>query len=306
MKNAPTADEKMMAALVHASVLLSFLGGIVPALIWSFQRRKSEYVRFHALQAMGYQTLFFWFWFLAVFGIMFLALCLMVPVTVFMMDRSSNPEMVPFLIQPVIFVGVFSVFGLYFLIGFIGAIFCFLGREFRYPLLGRWLERYLVSGAESAAEISDTREDDWVAGLCHATAIMQMWGMILPIVVWVTQKEGSLRLRFQAVQSAVYQGAAFLAYLLGMMVYAALFLGMFFVLFLGAAVNNGREISGPFGVLLFIIFLVLMMFGIVVSLLWPLYLLLALIGMVSVIRGKDFRYPLLGRFIENRMKLNSS
>lgn len=303
MKNVPTADEKMIAALAHASVFLSFLGPIVPAILWSSQRQKSDYVRFHTLQAMGYQTGFFWFWFIAVFGIAFFSICLIAPMSIFFLEKtSSNSEFVPFLIQPIIFIGIFSVLGLYFLLGFAGAIFCFLGREFRYPLLGTWLEKYLAGGAESAAEINETREDDWVAGLCHATAILQMWGMILPILVLVTQKEGSFRLRFQAIQSAAYQGAAFLAYLLGTMVYMMLFFGMVFVLFIGGAMNDEHEISGLFGVVLLVVFLMLVLVGLGASLLGPLYLLVALIATISVIRGKDFQYPILGRFIEHRLK----
>lgn len=301
MKNVPTSDEKMIAALAHASVFLPYLGPFVPAILWSSQRRKSAYVRFHTLQAMGYQTLFFWFWFIAIFAIAFLSICLIIPIGIFMEKTSSNSEFLPFLIQPIILIVIFSVFGLYFLLGFVAAIFCFLGREFRYPLLGRWLERYLLGSTEFAAEINETREEDWVAGLCHAIAIVQMWGMLLPIIVWVTQKEGSFRLRLQAIQSAAYQGAAFLEYLLGMLVYGMLFFGMFFALFIGGASNDGRQISGPFGVVLLVIFLTLMLFGTAASLLGPLYLLLALIAAVSVIRGKDFRYPILGRFIERRM-----
>lgn len=305
MHNAPTTDEKMMAALVHASVLLSFLGGTVPAILWSSQRRKSNYVRFHALQAMGYQTLFFWFWFIAIFGIVFLSFCLMIPITILLADRSSDSEFIPFLVQPAIFLGVFSIFGLYFLLGFIGAVFCFLGRDFRYPLLGTWLEKYLVKDSESGSEISDIREDDWVAGLCHATAIMQLWGMILPIIVLVTGKDRPFRLRFQAIQAAAVQGVAFLAYLLGVMVQVMFSLGLIFVLVIGGALNDGQEISGPFGVVLLTIFLIFMLFGIASSLLGPLYLLFALIATITVIRGKDFRYPILGRFIEHRMVFRS-
>lgn len=301
MNNAPTTDEKMMAALVHASVLLSFFGGIIPAILWSSERRKSDYVRFHTLQAMGYQTLFYWFWFIAIFGIVLFSICLMVPITIFIADRSSDSEFVPFLIQPVIFVGVFSIFGLYFLFGFIGAVFCFLGRDFRYPLLGTWLERYLVKDSDSVFEINDAREGDWVAGLCHATAILQIWGMIFPIIVLVTGKDGPFRLRFQAAQAAAYQGIAFLAYLLGTVIQMMLFFGLVIVLFIGGTLHEGQEFSGPFGVALVVIFLIVMLFGIAMSLLGPLYLLFALVAAINVIRGKDFRYPILGRFIENRM-----
>lgn len=55
-----TSDEKMYAALAHGSVIFSFLGSIGPILVWLFQRNKSKYASFHALQAMGFQVISFW------------------------------------------------------------------------------------------------------------------------------------------------------------------------------------------------------------------------------------------------------
>lgn len=96
MKTIPTSDEKMMAALTHGSVLLSFLGPIVPALLWSSRRRKSTYVSFHALKAMGYQAIFFWFWLMATFGIVFLSVVLIIP-SVFLDRASPEASFAPFL-----------------------------------------------------------------------------------------------------------------------------------------------------------------------------------------------------------------
>ena len=67
----PTSDEKVMAAIAHASVIFAFFGPVVPSLIWAYQRNKSKYVRFHALQAMGYQALTFWAWFIGILFVIF-------------------------------------------------------------------------------------------------------------------------------------------------------------------------------------------------------------------------------------------
>lgn len=48
--------------------------------------------------------------------------------------------------------------------------------------------------------------------------------------------------------------------------------------------------------------LAMMLFGVLASLLVPLYQLIALIATVSVIRGNNFHYPILGRFLEGRMQ----
>ena len=48
-------DERIMAALSHATALLPFMGVIAPIVIWVTQKDKSQYVAFQALQAMAYQ-----------------------------------------------------------------------------------------------------------------------------------------------------------------------------------------------------------------------------------------------------------
>ena len=59
MNTAASSDEKILAALAHGSVFLMFLGPVVPVILWVTQRKKSNYVSFHALQAMGYQAFYF-------------------------------------------------------------------------------------------------------------------------------------------------------------------------------------------------------------------------------------------------------
>ena len=91
MNTEPTSDEKITAALVHASVLLLFLGPIVPVLIWTSQRRKSKYVSFHALQAMGYQALIFWLLIPIWILIALLSVVLILPLS-FFVAKSGHPE----------------------------------------------------------------------------------------------------------------------------------------------------------------------------------------------------------------------
>lgn len=301
MKHLPTSDEKMMAALAHGSVLLSFLGPIVPVIFWSSQRRKSEYVRFHALQALGYQVISFWFWMFAIFGIVVLSMIIVIPLSVLIERHSSDTSFFPFIIQPFIFIGIFGVFGLYFLLGFIGAVFSFLGRDFRYPLLGNWLERYLKHDADPNTEINDEQEDNWVGGMCHMTAILQMWGMILPIIVWFTQKDGSVRLRFQAMQAAIYQGIAFVVYVLWTMLYFLLLGGMFFVTIIGSLLGDGGQVPPFVGGIMIIVLIIVFIFAMMANLAGPLYLIFALIAAVRVVRGKNHHYPVLGNIIEKRM-----
>jgi uncharacterized Tic20 family protein len=52
----PTNDERMFALLSHLSLLLG--GIILPIVIWATQKDRSQFVRFHSLQAIFYQISF--------------------------------------------------------------------------------------------------------------------------------------------------------------------------------------------------------------------------------------------------------
>jgi uncharacterized Tic20 family protein len=301
MNAVPTSDEKVMAALAHGSIILAFLGPVVPVAIWASQRRKSKYVCFHSLQAMGYQAFMFWLWFALMILIMLFVICLAVPLSITVAEDASNVA-APLLIQFFMFIVIFGMMALFFLTGIVGAVLCLLGRDFRYPLIGTWLERHLPYEANSEAPIDETREDNWVAGVCHATAILQMWGIVTPLIVWFTQKEQSARLRFQSLQAAIYQGAALVVYLAGMVLYMVSFFGMFFVMFAAGAMNAGGEIQGPVGGIFVIFFVIVVILWLVITILAPIYYLLAGIASLRTIRGHPFRYPIIGKMIERRMK----
>lgn len=227
----------------------------------------------------------------------------MIPITILAQRFSSNYALIPFLIQPILFIGILGIFGLYFLLGFAGAVLCFLGMEFQYPLLGKWLNGYLKCGVES---IDEVQEHNWVAGMCHATVVIQMWGIILPILVWAIQKNESTRLEFQAAQSALYQGIAFVVYMLWMVVYILFLFGMFFIGIVDGVFTSGSHISGSFGTALLgvfvIMFLAIMACGMLLYVLMPVYLIIALVATIRVVRGHDFKYPILGNLIARYMK----
>jgi len=306
MNTSGTSDEKIMAALAHGSVFFAFLGPIVPVIIWATQRKKSRFASFHALQAMGYQTLLFWLWIVGMPLIVMLMMCLAIALSIFIIGDSTNAEVVPFFLQIFIFISIFGMMGLFFLTGIIGAVYCLLGKDFRYPLIGKRLERYLPYNDDPDSQMDETQEDNWVAGICHATAILQLWGVVTPLIVWFTQKERSVRLRFQSMQAFVYQAIASLTYMLGMVVYMLFFFGMFFTAILGGTMGSNNEPQGPAAGLMLIFFGVIMIFWLVIMILMPIYYILAGIASFRVIRGRHFRYPILGKIIEKRMKITQS
>lgn len=132
-----TQDERLLAAVAHASILLaivtSALGGVVVALIiWLVQRHKSRFVAQHAWQAFVYQaagfilTLVVWgCWFLAFFGSVFIPL-------------SINPRAYENALPVPIFLALILIlvplfFGiLWTLYGLWAAVRAFQGHTFRY------------------------------------------------------------------------------------------------------------------------------------------------------------------------------
>jgi uncharacterized Tic20 family protein len=306
MNTSPASDEKIIAALAHGSVLFAFLGPIVPVIVWASQRKKSKYVCFHALQAMGYQALMFWLWIVVMILIIALSIFLAFPLSVFITENSHDAMFAPFVIQMFIFISIFGLMGLFFLTGIIGAVYCLLGRDFRYPFLGKRLERYLSYTPDLESQIDETKEDNWVAGICHATAALQLWGAITPLIVWFSQKERSARLRFQAMQAFVYQLTALVAYMAGMALYMFSFFGMVFIPLAGAALNGGKEIPAPAGILMLVFLGLIMIFWLIFMLLLPVYYLLAGFASIRVIQGRPFRYPIPGKVLEKRMQISQN
>jgi uncharacterized Tic20 family protein len=141
-----TQDERVMAAVAHATIIFSAVGLIGPLIIWGTQREKSEFLGFQALQAAAYQFILLLGGLLA--GALYMCGFFSVPISalVFAPFDEGAALCLPFL--------TFScTFGILFLIllawlayvgyGLFGAASVLQGRDFRYVFLGPWLERYL-------------------------------------------------------------------------------------------------------------------------------------------------------------------
>jgi uncharacterized Tic20 family protein len=144
-----TQDERVMAAVAHATIIFSAVGLVGPVIIWGTQREKSEFVAFQALQAAAYQFLLLLAGLLA--GALYMCSFLSMPVTALLFAPFDEGVALcfPFL--------TFScTFGILFLIllaclayvgyGLFAALSVLQGRDFRYVFLGPWLERYLQQG----------------------------------------------------------------------------------------------------------------------------------------------------------------
>jgi uncharacterized Tic20 family protein len=141
-----TQDEKNLAGLAHGSILLgiftSGIGGIIAALvIWLVQKEKSAYVAAQAIQALVYQAVTFLVTMLAwcCWGALWM-LMILVP----LMGNPSAYEIAP---PAGLWVGLFlmvipfGIWGLTILYGLYGAVRCLGGHDFKYAIIGDWLEK---------------------------------------------------------------------------------------------------------------------------------------------------------------------
>ena len=135
-------------------------------------------------------------------------------------------------------------------------------------------------------EISVTapaQNDRIMAALGHATAILPMTGIIAPIVIWVTKRDKSEYVAFQALQAVVYQLTIILAWFAGMALYMGSFFGMFF-----SIPTAGPSRSMPVFVIVPFAIMGIMLVG---SLLFVIY---GLVAAAMALQGKDFRYIVIG------------
>lgn len=138
-------DEKTLAALAHGSILIGLMsngmGGIIAALvIWIIQKEKSAYVAAQALQALVYQAVAFLL-------IMITWCCWGVLYTILILAPIiSNPGAYDSTPPAGLWVGLvlmivpFGIWGLTILYGLYGAARCLGGRDFKYGVIGNWLD----------------------------------------------------------------------------------------------------------------------------------------------------------------------
>ncbi|MEJ5225811.1 MAG: DUF4870 domain-containing protein [Anaerolineales bacterium] len=283
--NAPfprTAEERFLAALAHLSALTLGVGLALPMVLWSEYRRKSRYLAFQSLQALGYQTLGYTLWFLVyllAFVVLFVGIIALAALFPAVDEDTLGLGIALFLLA-----AVFIPLGGYLFVPVVAAIACALGRDFRYPFMGR-LEAYL-NGEAGDGWFDAEREDRWVAAMGHFSVIIALWGLVVPVLAFFTQRKRSAFLRFQSLQTLIYQAIGTVGVLGGAIV---LSVGGF-VFGLLAAVNPFLDsVIVIIAALLFLI--VLMLFLLLV----PFYHILGQWAGLRTLQGRNYRYPLVGR-----------
>jgi len=142
-----SAENRLLAALAHGSVVTQGLGILVGVVVYTRQRDRSRYAAFQGLQAAVCQfvnliiTIGLW----TVWGLLY-GLS-MIPLIA---QAQSNPDAAPpaifwialiSMVIPLLYMLAVGLYGLW------GAVRTWQGRDFKVLLIGAWLER---SGLRSA------------------------------------------------------------------------------------------------------------------------------------------------------------
>lgn len=301
MNASPSTEERVWSVLAHLSALAFGMGILLPIIGWSEQRRKSKYVSFQCLQALGYQSLGYTVWLLAylvLFIVLMIVLALVAP-------PAGVGNRVVGLWSNLILLFAFGSLGIYMILPVLGAVSCALGREFRYPFMGRKLAAYLGyerSGDDPSAWLIEEHEDHWVASMGHFAVIIPIWGFIVPFTTWIMQGRRNAFLQFQSVQTSAYHVIVNLFYF-GGLGFAFLSLIPLFAL---TGLEGSPNGSSPMGMTGLILFIALMLIAAVILLVMPLFHILGQWAGYRTLKGDNYHYPLLGRWVESRLNRNSA
>ena len=148
--------------------------------------------------------------------------------------------------------------------------------------------------------LTPNQDERVMAALSHVAALLPMIGVIVPIVIWATQKEKSQYVAFQSLQAVAYQLSMIAAWFVGMGCYMLSFFGTFLFLPLASATGNSENINPLFGLGFMVPFLV---FGLIFigGFFFVIY---GVVGTVMTFQGKPFRYMLIGKRVEKFMQPN--
>ena len=296
MKDLPTIEERIWSVLAHLSALAFGMGILLPIIGWSEQRRKSKYASFQCLQALGYQSLGFTVWALSYLVVVIVILILLIVMS-FQAERDGrpfDPSDGPLL--PLIYITSFGFIAVYTLLPIVASVACALGRDFRYPILGGRLAKYLrhPSGNNGSDFLIEEHEDRWVVAMGHFAVIILLWGLIAPVTAWIVQGRHNAFLKFQSIQTCVYQAIVTILY------FAAIFIYMIgFLAFIAATGLAGAPMDGaPLGLISLAIFIIFSLIAFVLFMIVPFCHIIGQWAAYKVLKGDNYRYPLVGKLVE--------
>jgi uncharacterized Tic20 family protein len=133
------------------------------------------------------------------------------------------------------------------------------------------------------------KEERILSALAHGSIVAQGLGILVGVVLYVTQRDRSERVAFQALQAAVYQFVSLLV-TVGLWMAWLVFHGISYIpLFQNP---EAFEENPP---TFFFITLAAMVVPLALTMVWWLY---GLLGALQTLRGRKFRYAVIGRLLD--------
>lgn len=149
---APSQEERTMAALAHGSILLFGMGVVAAIVLWVTQKEKSRYVAFQALQAVAYHIAGFAIFLVGMACWMGLYFASLIPL-ITTPEESASAALWIFILVTLLMLVPFVQMGLWIIGGWWGAARALQGREFRYIVIGRYLDRWLAEAAAGESPV---------------------------------------------------------------------------------------------------------------------------------------------------------
>ena len=147
-----STENRLLAALAHGSVVTQGLGILVGVVVYITQREKSLYAAFQGLQAAVFQfvnlIIIIGMW--VVWGV-FYGLSILSLIKI----EETNPDAAPpvifwiamiSMVIPLIYMVLVGLYGLW------GALRTWQGKDFKYLIIGGWLEKSELWKDDSQAE----------------------------------------------------------------------------------------------------------------------------------------------------------
>jgi uncharacterized Tic20 family protein len=132
-------------------------------------------------------------------------------------------------------------------------------------------------------------------------AVAHFFGPLVAIIVWITQKEKSRFVKFQALQALAFDMALFLVMgVASLCIFGVMFLGIFGTMWSTLNTASSPEdifalfFMAPF-IFPFLTFACILPFSLGITV-------VRLIASVSILNGHNYQYPLLGKWVENFLK----
>jgi len=136
--------------------------------------------------------------------------------------------------------------------------------------------------------LDSSAEERFAVSMGHFAVIIPLWGLLSPAYLWISQGKNSEYLKFQSAQTTLYQIVVNLLYF--GLTFLAIALGVV-SMFLFASFMDMGEWTPVAGMMVMICLLGL------VGMIIPLFHILGQWAGLQVLRGRGYRYPLLGGWV---------